>query len=223
VGFLEANMKYVPFLALLLFTAACGGGSEPAPEGRSAPAAEPRDSGRAEIRAKINAKKQDLAQADADLAKIAAEREQLAGQPASETKTNRLVELARLESDAKLRKSAVTEDIADLQAQLGGTGTAAAKKPAKAGDALDDILAGNENKEKEEAERRKQKADAEAAADKERIAKAEAARNAELEERSKQKIEGGRAGAGADGPGFEERWADVITKVRAELQRFKRW
>jgi len=44
-----------------------------------------------------------------------------------------------------------------------------------------------------------------------------------LEERSKQKIEGGRAGAGADGPGFEERWADVITKVRAELQRFKRW
>ena len=216
-------MKYVPFLALLVFTAACGGGSEPAPEGRNAPAAEPRDSGRAEIRAKINAKKQELSQADSDLAKIAAEREQLAGQPASETKTNRLVELARLESDAKLRKSAVTEDIADLQSQLSGSGATAAKKPAKAGDALDDILAGNENKEKEETERRKQKADAEAAADKERIAKAEAARTAELEERSKQKIEGGRLAAGAEGPGFEERWADVITKVRSELQRFKRW
>lgn len=215
-------MKYVPFLALLVFAAACGGGAAPAPEGRSAPAAEPRDSGRAEIRAKINAKKQELSQADSDLGKIAAEREQLAGQPASETKTNRLVELARLESDAKLRKSAITEDIADLQAQLSGSGTAAAK-PAKAGDALDDILAGNENKEKEEAERRKQKADAEASADKERIAKAEAARNAEMEERSKQKIEGGRLAAGADGPGFEERWADVITKVRSELQRFKRW
>jgi len=216
-------MKYVPFLALLVFAAACGGGSEPAPD-RSAPAAEPRDSGRAEIRAKINAKKQDLAQAEGDLAKIAAEREQLAGQPASETKTNRLVELARLDSDAKLRKNAITEDIADLQSQLAGPSTApAAKKPAKAGDALDDILAGNENKEKEEAERRKQKADAEASADKERIAKAEAARNAEMEERSKQKIEGGRLAAGADGPAFEERWADVITRVRAELQRFKRW
>ena len=217
-------MKYVPFLALLLFTAACGGGSEPAPEGRNAPAAEPREDGKSGIRAKINAKKQELAQADGDLAKIAAEREQLAGQPASESKTNRLVELARLESDAKLRKNAITEDIADLQSQLAGPSTApAARKPAKAGDALDDILAGNENKEKEEAERRKQKADAEASADKERIAKAEAARNAEMEERAKQKIEGGRLAAGADGPGFEERWADVITKVRAELQRFKRW
>lgn len=215
-------MKYVPFLALLLFTAACGGGAEPAPD-RSAPAAEPRDAGKSEIRAKINAKKQELAQADGDLAKIAAEREQLAGQPASETKTNRLVELARLESDAKLRKNAITEDIADLQSQLSGSSAPAAAKPAKAGDALDDILAGNENKEKEEAERRKQKAEAEAAADKERIAKAEAARNAEMEERSKQKIEGGRLAAGADGPGYEERWADVITKVRAELQKFKRW
>ena len=215
-------MKYVPFLALLLFTAACGGGSEPAPEGRNAPAAEPREDGKSGIRAKINAKKQELAQADGDLSKIAAEREQLAGQPASESKTNRLVELARLESDAKLRKNAITEDIADLQAQLSGSSTAAAK-PAKAGDALDDILAGNENKEKEEAERRKQKADAEAAADKERIAKAEAARTAEMEERAKQKIEGGRLAAGADGPGFEERWADVITKIRSELQKFKRW
>ena len=221
MAFLEANMKYVPFLALLLFTAACGGGSEPAPEGRNAPAAEPREDGKSGIRAKINAKKQELAQADGDLAKIAAEREQLAAQPASESKTNRLVELARLESDAKLRKNAITEDIADLQAQLGGSSTAA--KPAKAGDALDDILAGNENKEKEEAERRKQKADAEAAADKERIAKAEAARNAEMEERAKQKIEGGRLAQGPDAPAFEDRWADVIQKIRGELQKYKRW
>jgi len=215
-------MKYVPFLAILVFTAACGGGSERAPERDSAPAAERGDGGKSEIRAKINAKKQELSQADADLAKISAEREGLAGQPASESKTNRLVELARLESDAKLRKTAITEDIADLQNQLSGSGTAAAK-PTKAGDALDDILGANENKEKEDAERRKQKAEAEAAADKERIAKAEAARNAELEERAKQKIEGGRLAAGAEGPQFEERWADVITKIRAELQKFKRW
>lgn len=217
-------MKYVPFLALLVFTAACGS-SEPAPDrsSRSPEPAEPRDSGRAEIRAKINAKKQELAQADGDLSKIAAEREQLAGQPASESKTNRLVELARLESDAKLRKTAITEDIADLQSQLAGPSSTAAAKPASADNALDDILAGNDSKEKEEAERRRQKAEAEAAADKERIAKAEAARNAEMEERSKQKIEGGRLAAGPDGPAYEERWADVINKVRAELQKYKRW
>ena len=215
-------MKYVPFLALLVFAAACGGGAEPVRERRSPEAdAAPADSGKAEIRSKINAKKQELAQVDGDLAKIAAEREQLAGQPASETKTNRLVELARLDSDAKLRKGAITSDIADLQSQLDGAPVAA--KPTKATDALDDILAGNESKEKEEAERRKQKAEAEAAADKDRIAKAEAARNAEMEERSKQKIEGGRLAAGPDAPAFEDRWADVINKVRAELQKYKRW
>jgi hypothetical protein len=219
VAFLEAkHMKYVPFLALLVFAAACGGGSEPAPE-RPAPGAEPRDDGKGEIRAKLAGKKQELAQADADLNKIASEREQLAGQPASETKTNRLVELARLESDAKLRKGAITSDIADLQAQLGGSSTAAAK-PTKAVDALDDILAGNANKEKEEAERRKQKAEADSAADKDRLAKAEAARNAELEERAKQKLEGGGA---ADGRIYEERWGDVINKILAELQKYKRW
>jgi hypothetical protein len=224
VVFLEAkNMKYVPFLALLVFAAACGGGSEPAPE-RPAPPAEPRDDGKGEIRAKLEAKKVELGQADADLNKVAAEREQLAGQPASETKTNRLVELARLESDAKLRKGAIMSDIADLQAQLGGSSATAAAKPTKAGDALDDILAGNANKEKEEAERRKQKAEADSAADKDRLAKAEAARNAELEERAKQKLESGRTGAGADdGRIFEERWGEVINKVLAELQKYKRW
>jgi len=214
-------MKYVPFLALLVFTAACGGGSEPAPEGR-APEAQPRDDGKAEIRAKIKAKKQELTQVDSDIAKISAEREQLAGQPASETKTNRLVELARLESDTRIKKTAINEEIAELQSQLGERAPVAAK-PEKAGDALDDILGTNTNKEKEEAERRRQKAEAEASADKERIAKAEAARNAEMEERAKQKIEGGRLAAGAEGPQFEERWGDVINKIRAELQKFKRW
>lgn len=213
-------MKYLPFLAIAILAAGCGS-SETAPEGRSAPGAEPRDDGKAEVRAQLNAKKQELSQADGDLQKISAEREQLASQPASETKTNRLVELARLESDTKLRRGAIAEEVDRLNQQLSGGAPVA--KPAKAGDALDDILAGNEAKEKEEAERRRKKAEEDAAGDKARIAAAEMARKAELEERSKQKIEGGRLAAGPDAPAFEDRWADVINKVRAELQKFKRW
>jgi hypothetical protein len=29
--------------------------------------------------------------------------------------------------------------------------------------------------------------------------------------------------AGPDAPAFEDRWADVINKIRAELQKYKRW
>jgi len=215
-------MKYLPILALLCCTAGCGlfGSSEPE---RKAPA-DPREAERAETRSKLNAKKADLAQADSDLSKVAAEREALSNEAASEKKTNRLVELARIESDLRLKKSSLSEDIAQLQQQLGDSAPApAAKKPEKAGDALDDILAGNDSKEKEEAEHRKKKAEEEAAGDKSRIAEAENARKAELDERAKQKIEGGRLAAGTDGPAFEERWADVIQKVREEVQKYKKW
>jgi len=215
-------MKYLPFAAILICTAGCGifGSSDPEPK-KAAAGADPRDAERAETRSKINAKKQDLAQVDTDLSKIRTEREQLASQPASETKTNRLVELARLESDANLKKSSLTEDISQLQQQLGEG--APATKTAKSADPLDDILASNDSAKKEEADRLKKKAEDDASADKARIAQAEAARKAELDERSKQKIEGGRLAAGPDAPAFEDRWADVIQKVRGELQRFKRW
>ncbi|MBV8878562.1 MAG: hypothetical protein JO332_01235 [Planctomycetaceae bacterium] len=216
-------MKYLPFLALLCCTAGCGlfGSSEP--EKKSAPA-DSREAERAELRGKLDQRKQELAQADADLGKIATEREQLANEGASEKKTSRLVELARLESDLKQRKASLGEEIDQLQQQLGGPAAPrSTAKPEKAGDALDDILAGNDNKEKEDAERRKKKAEEEAAGDKNRIAAAESARKAELDERAKQKVEGGRLAAGADGPAFEERWADVINKVREEIQKFKKW
>lgn len=216
-------MKYLPILALLCCTAGCGifGGSDSGSKAAAAPA-DPKEAERAELRGKISQRKQELAQTDADLSKIAAEREQLAAEGASEKKTSRLVELARLESDLKLRKASINEEISQLQQQLGGP-AATAKKPEKAGDALDDILADNDGKEKQEAALRKQKAEDEAAADKTRIAQAENARKAELDERAKQKIEGGRLTAGADGPAFEERWADVINKVREEVQKFKKW
>jgi len=215
-------MKYLPFLALLCCTAGCGlfGSSEPEHKA----AADPREAERAETRSKINAKKAELSQTDSDLSKIAAEREALSSEAASEKKTNRLVELARIESDLKLKKASLNEEISQLEQQLGGPASApVAKKPEKAGDALDDILAGNDSKEKEEAERRKKKAEEEAAGDKNRIAEAETARKAELDERAKQKIEGGRLAAGTDGPAFEDRWADVIQKVREEVQKFKKW
>ncbi len=213
-------MKYLPILVLLLCTAGCGlfGSSEP--ERKAAPA-DPREAERAETRSKIASRQQDLDQANADLAKIASERESLSKAEASETKNNRLVELARLESDTKQKKAVLSDEIVQLQQQLGGPAPSA--KPKNANDSLDDLLTNNDSKDKEDAERRKKKAEDEAAGDKDRIAQAEAARKAELDERAKQKVEGGRLAAGADGPGYEERWADVINKVRAELQHFKRW
>lgn len=219
-------MKYLPFLAILCCVAGCGlfgsSDSEPAPsEKKPAAEADPRESEKADLRAKIDAKKRDLAQADSELAAITSERDKVVAQPASEGKTTRLIELQRQENDTKQKKASLTSDIEDLQARL--SGQAAPAKPTKAGDALDDILASNESKEKEDAERRRKKAEEEAAADKARIAKAEAARQAEKDEMSKQKIEGGRIAAGPDAPAFEERWADVIQKIRTELQRYKRW
>jgi len=210
-------MKYLPLLSLLCCLAACSADPEPRA------AADPAEAERAEVRSKITARQQDLDQANADLAKIASEREQLSKAEASETKNNRLVELARLESDTKQKQASLTDEIAQLQARMGGAAPAPAPKPKSANDSLDDLLTANDAKDKEDADRRKKKAEDEAAADKNRIAQAETARKAEMDERAKQKIEGGRAAAGADGPGYEERWADVITKIRAELQRYKRW
>ena len=213
-------MKYLPMLAIAIVLAGCGS-SEPVSERSSRPDASPENDPKAGIRAQIQSKKQDLAQADSELAAIASERDKVMKQDASDAKTTRLIELQRQENDTKQKKTALTDDIAQLDAQL--SGRPAAAKPAKAGDALDDILASNETKEKEEADRKKKKEEAEASADKERIAKAEAARQSEKDEQAKQKIEGGRASAGPDAPPFEDRWADVITKIRAELQRYKRW
>lgn len=216
-------MKYLPCLTILCLVAGCASESS---EGQPAAPADPRAAEKADLRLKIGARQQDLDQANTDLAKIATERDQVAGQPASEAKTNRLIELQRLENDAKQRKAADTEEIAQLQQRLNGPSdapAAAPAKPATSNDALDDILAANDKKEKDEAERKKKKADDDAAADQQRLAQAEAARKAELDERSKQKIEGGRLAAGPDAPAFEDRWADVIQKIQAELQKYKRW
>src|SRR4051812_30806843 len=117
-------MKYLPILALLLCTAGCGlfGSSEPEHKA----AVDPREAERAETKSKIAARQADLDQANADLAKIASERESLSKAEASESKNNRLVELARLESDTKQKKAVLSDEIAQLQQQ---SGVAPAPKP----------------------------------------------------------------------------------------------
>lgn len=210
-------MKYLPMLMLVLCAAACSSG----PDTAAAPE-DPAAAKRAETKARLNTRQQELNQVESDLSNVASERERLGKEEASEKKTNRLIEIARLESDLKQRKASLNDEISALQSELNGSAPAA-KKPEKAGDALDDLLASNEKKDNEEAARLKKKAEDDAAADKARIGEAEAARKAELDERAKQKIEGGRAQAGADGPGYEERWADVIQKVREEIQKYKRF
>ena len=224
-------MKRFAIVASLTLLAACSS-SDVAPESA---AAEPdaRAAQLSQIRAQIQAKRTEIGQTDQDLAKIQAERRDLADQPASQQKTDRLVELARADSDAKQKKSSLTEDVADLQKQLGESAPPApSAKPSKADDDLDAILAaadGAKIKEKEEAARReaearkRKMAEEAAASESGRLAQAEARLKAEEEARAKDKIQGGRPAAGPDGAGFEERWADVLLQVRTELQRYKRW
>jgi dTMP kinase len=215
-------MKHFVVLAGL---AILGCSSSPEPESKPAaagPAANPREQQISALRASIAAKRAELAQTEADLAKVSAEREQLSAQPASNEKTNRLIELGRLETESNQKKTTINADLQAYQSQLAElTGTA---KPKSADDALDMALEADAKKDKEAAERRKQQEESARAEEARKLAEAERARIAEEQARAKEKIEGGRAAEGAEGgPGFDERWADVISKIRAELQRYKRW
>jgi hypothetical protein len=217
-------MKRLSFLAAAVLAAGCSS-ADPAPESGAAqpPPSAPatRESQIANLRAQIQSKRADVAQADADLARIAAEREQLAGQGASEQKTNRLVELGRIESETKQKKSSISSDIASLEKQLSEvSGTARAKTD---DEALEAALAAEAAREKEVAERKKASDDVARTEEARKIAAAESARQAELEARAKEKVQGGRAAAAGGESTFEERWADVIMKVRVELQKYKRW
>ncbi len=222
-------MRRLSLLAVLAAFAGCSStdeGEPPAP-GQPGAAADPAPATKEQqigrLRTQIANKRAELAQADLDLAKINAEREDLNAKPASAEKSNRMVELGRLEGETKNRKGAVTSDIAVLQQQLQGlTGQA---RPRSADEALDLALEADAKKDKEEAERRKVREDVERSEEARKIAEAERARQAELAAREREKLAGagGKAGTGPDGLTFEERWADVIIKVRQELQKYKRW
>jgi chromosome segregation ATPase len=217
-------MRRLPVLALLA-ALGCSSTEEeadpaaPADTPAQAPAAT-KEQQIAQLRTQIANKRAELAQADLDLAKINAEREDLNAKPASAEKTNRTAELARLETESKNRKNAITSDIAVLQQQL--QGLTGGPRPRSADEALDLALEADAKKEKEEAEKRKAREDAERSEEARKIAEAERGRQAELAAREREKLAGGK-GAGADGSTFEERWADMIIKVRQELQKYKRW
>lgn len=204
-------MKRFAFLGLVVLWG-CGGGAEPAPEEQpgappSAPVAKPAE----DRAAQLDAKTVELALADQDLKKIASERAQLADQPASEAKTTRLAELGRLEADTRQKKKSLTEDIAALERAPGA-------KPRTADEALDEALAADA-RARQEADQRRRRLEEE----KKSQAEAAAAQAAKIEQMKKDQVKGGREEKrGPEAPIFEERWADVIAKVRAELQRFKR-
>jgi hypothetical protein len=217
-------MKKLSLLAVL-FAFGCSS-AEPEPEDRPAagPAA-PAAAGGGDLRGQIALKNAELRQADIDLGKIMAERLELDARPASEAKTNRLAELGRIEAETQQRKRALEADIAALEKGARDSGAPAARARS-ADEALDLALAAEDAKAKEEEEKRRARAAAEANADKKRLEEAEKARAAEAAARDREKVQaapGGTAPAGPDGPIFEERWAAAILKVRAELQRYKRW
>jgi hypothetical protein len=213
---------------LIAFAFAVGCSS--APEESEAPAAQPMPAARpagareaqlSSLRSQLATKKADLAQADADLARIDSERSQLEDQPASATKTSRMAELATLEAQNKRKKQAVTLDIADLENQIRDAG-----KGAKTADEDDlaSALEADAAAEKERVERRKAAEEALRSDEAKKVAMADKARQAEEAMREKQKVAGGNIAAPtADGPIFEERWADALIKLREALQEFKRW
>ncbi len=218
--------------ALLTFAFAVGCSSasrtpETPPADPAAPAAEPKA---ASSRAELALKRGELKSADEDLGRIAAERAELNAQGASEAKTNRMAELARLEAETRQRRLNLETEIARLD--KAGSEPAPATDPAAA--ALEKALAEAKKAEeaaaREKAEAARRKAEEMAAkereeAEKRRKMEQEAAKPKPPEPTPKPPGTAEPAMPAAEGEAivFEERWAAVILKVRAELQRYKRW
>jgi hypothetical protein len=211
---------------ILVLAAGCSSISEPDPdidkpksEAPAPPPPNPKEVELRSVRSQLAAKKADLSQASADLDRLAAEREQLNAADASDAKTKRLAEMGALESEANRKKQALALDIGELEARLRDltSGTKSADDPLAAALAEDAAVEKDRRetlKAKEEAERSEQGA---------RIQAAEAARRAEAEAKAKEKVDGGRVAQAEDGTVFEERWADVILRVRESMQQYKRW
>lgn len=215
------------WVVALLVAAGCSSGPEAGPQpGQPArPAVSPKEQQINSLRAQIAQKRAEVARADAELAQVAAEREQQNTQPASEEKTNRIIALGRAESDANQRKALTNSEIASLQQQLQDL-VGGGARPKSADEALDSALEADAKREAEVAAARKAKEDSARSEEARKVAAAEAARIAEEQAKKKEMVQGGRttdAAAGGEGPLFEERWADVILKVRIELQKYKRY
>lgn len=196
----------------------------PADERPAAPVVRTKEDQISELRVQLQAKRADLAQAEADLARVEAEREKLGKEPASEAKTTRLSELARVEADTKVRKGALTSEVTTLEKQINDLTLAA--RPKSADEALDLALEAGQREEKEAAERRRKKEEEAAMAEKARFESAEAARKAEelARKREAEKLAAERNAIERTKTGFfDDDWDPVILRIQAELQRFKRW
>lgn len=193
--------------------------AKPKSETPATPPPNPKEVELRQVRSQLATKKADLSQANADLDRLAVEREQLNAADASAAKTARLTEIAALETEAKRKKQVLPLDIAELEARVRDL-TAGSKA---SDDPLAAALEADAAAEREKAETRKAKEDADRQEQGRRIAAAEAAVRAEAEAKSKEKVAGGRPAGEGDAALFEERWADVIIKVRETLQQYKRW
>lgn len=215
------------WIVALLVVAGCSSGPETPgtqPNQPAQPAMSPKESRINSLRVEIASKRAELAKTDADLAQIAAEREQQAAAAASPEKTDRLVQLGQAETAANQKKAFINSEIAtkqqELQDLIGGP------RPKSADDALDSALAEDDKRKTEAAAAARAREDAARTEEARKVAAAESARIAEEAARKKEMVPGGATSAGAagaDGQLFEERWGDVLMKVRVELQKYKKW
>lgn len=238
-------MRNLAILSLLCLFSACASG--PAPEPGAAP--EGGEPAPAEMTA-LEKKKAELAQVDAQLEGIAGERKELDAQEASVAKSERLAELALLEGDLRIQKAQLEKDIATLmeqeqQAKKEVDPLDIMEEAAKDEEEMTKRAEETEKRLLERQRKREQLKDAEKIAEaerlaKERKAKEEAARKA-LEEESREggdptakegEGEGEGEGEPEISPGipvrvpkmqFEEKYADIILRVKEALQAYKRW
>lgn len=204
-------------------------GCESAPES-NAPAAQPANPALSpkeqqinSLRAQIASKRAEVAKADFELAQVNAERERLAGQGASTEKNDRLVALAGAEAQTNQKKSFLNSELAQKQQEL--QDLVGGPRAKNADDALDSALEADAKREADLAAGRKAKEDSARSDQARKVAAAEAAKIAEEAAKKREMVAGGRVGAPGEAgdTSFEERWADIIMKVRIELQKYKRW
>lgn len=212
------------WLVALVVVAGCSSSPDPAPAAPAAnPALSPKEQKVSSLRAQIAGKRAEVARADAELAQIAAEREEWAGKPASNEKNERLVALAGAEGQTNQKKSFLNSELASKQQEL--QDLAGGPRAKNADDALDSALEADAKRESDAAAARKAKEEAGRNDEARKVAAAEAAKIAEDAARKKEMVAGGRVGAPGEAgdSSFEERWADIIMKVRIDLQKYKRW
>ena len=135
----------------------------------------------------------------------------------------RIFNLDGSEAQINQKKSFLNSELAakqqELQDLVGGP------RAKNADDALDSALEADAKREADVTAARKAKEEAARSDEARKLAAAENAKIAEENARKKEMVAGGRAAAPGEAGDtlFEERWADVLMRVRVELQKYKRW